>query len=620
MALVCLAMAGLTGWSGCKVAKQPPHNHLVELVGPPYERGFQHGQRFSSEIRSLYTRVVALSIVPYLNRERANIAEVLFEYQDARYDDGRFANLIFEESGRNLELWMPQDYLDELRGVADGSGVEYEKILTLNTFFDTLMAFRAMSFFLAGIKAPRVVRVEFSGAEEDGVDNNGDGQIDEPGEGVLDPYDPSPYAVLVELPTDTTVHLFIEAPTGVSPDWLRIQVPGRIYTAADAEIQTTVYGEEGEGLHVTFRPAEGFAPAAYQAFVVSAGDTDWVLSPPPARARMMREVRMGFTTQGHGLSIPEVPSRLLDDGRSQPPPFGFALRGAATRDGAPILGHHFALLDSNTSHQHNLIALHRPDRGRAHLVVGWTGAVFGFSGMNEDGLSFAVNYSDSLDNPLAAEFRDKLIFAKLLSEGLAIGILGREILAQNQSTEEAVSYLREQEITFGWNVLLADAGGDIRMVEMDSNISSDASSFYAYGPESRDASHLDPWGQPFASVGHDDLRMGVHFQANREDIHLDLLGFEIRNQRSWSTYWFRSVRSFHLVGDAIREGYGSFDVLAAQELLGQTLLVDQRDSMNAVVYEPSRRVLHVASGQVPATAGPFWTIDLGAWLAGEMPR
>jgi hypothetical protein len=37
--------------------------------------------------------------------------------------------------------------------------------------------------------------------------------------------------------------------------------------------------------------------------------------------------------------------------------------------------------------------------GKAHAVLGWAGVIFGFSGMNEDGLTFASNPSDSLDNP-----------------------------------------------------------------------------------------------------------------------------------------------------------------------------------------------------------------------------
>jgi len=38
---------------------------------------------------------------------------------------------------------------------------------------------------------------------------------------------------------------------------------------------------------------------------------------------------------------------------------------------------------------------------------------------------------------------------------------------------------------------------------------------------------LDPWARPWASVGPDDLRMAMHFQANSEDIRVSFLGFPL---------------------------------------------------------------------------------------------
>ncbi len=609
---------GLIGVA-CEAAEPPPHWHRIELVGPPYERGYQHGEAFASEIRSLYTRLLTTSIIPYVNRERSTIAEYLFEYQEPKYDDGEFAYLVFLESALQLETYLPQDYVDEMHGIADGAGLEYDKVLLLNTFFDTLMAFRAMSMFLAAVQAPDPVMLGVTGVEADGADNDGDGAIDEPGEGTLEPYDPSGWANLVEAPVDTTVVLRLEAPQGVDPARLRIQYYEELFTADDPEIETEIYGEEDEGLEVRFRLSEGFPPASYVPLIISAGDTAWDEDPPPARAHMMRDMRIGFTTAGYGKLPHEVPSPTFDDGRSQPPPTLFAARGSATADGAPLLGHHFALLDSNTSHEHCAIFLHRPDEGRAHVTVGWTGALFGFSGMNEDGVAYGVNYSDTLDNPLAAEFRDLLVFAKFLSSGVVIGVLGRELLRTSGSTAEAVAYLRDTPVTYGWNFMVADDAGDIALVEVDSNINDDATSFWVVRPDTSDASNVDSYGRPWASVGPDDLRSTVHFRPNAEDMRMSILGYEIRQQRFWSSYWYRSQRTWHLLGDALQERYGALDVPAAQQILGMDELVDQRDSMNAVVFEPSRLRLHVAFGQVPATAGPFIPFDMNAWLDGEDP-
>ena len=64
------------------------------------------------------------------------------------------------------------------------------------------------------------------------------------------------------------------------------------------------------------------------------------------------------------------------------------------------------------------------------------------------------------------------------------------------------------------------------------------------------------------------------------------MGYQIYPQRYWTSYFFRSVRSFYLLGDEISERYGTIDVLGAQALLSIAELIDERDSMNAVVLEP----------------------------------
>lgn len=615
---VAAALGGILG-TGCEVAKPPSHWRRIELVGAPYERGYQHGQRFASDVRRLYTKLLTTSIIPYVSRERNTIADYLLEYQDARYDGDQFAYLVFLESGQHLEQYLPPDYVDEMHGIADGAGIEYEKILILNTFFDTLMAFRALSFYLRLRQGPQTIRVAVSGADSDGADNNGDGQVDEPGEGTLEPFEPSGWVNLAEIDPDSSITVWLEAKEGVDPASIRLQTETRVYTVDDPELDAQVYGDNDEGLAVTFLPVEGFPAASYVPLIVSAGDQTWNEDPPPAHEHTMRDVRLAFTTRGFGALPQDVPSRSFDDGRSQPPAMAFAVRGSATVGGVPLLGQHFSLLDSNTSHEHCVIFLHRPDKGRAHVTVGWTGGIIGFSGMNEDGLAYVVNYSDTLDNPLVGEFRDQLIAAKMLSSGMVIGILGREMLRTCSTTAEAIQFLRETPMTFGWNFLLTDATGDMALVEVDSNIDDDATSFHVVTPDTSDASNLDDFGRPLSSVGPDDLRTTVHFRANREDIHLSIFGYELVPQYQWSTYWYRSQRSFHLLGDAISEHYGAFDVATMEQVLSIDELVDQRDSMNAVVFDPVHQKIYVAFGQVPATDGPFIPFDLQAWMAGEDP-
>ena len=112
----------------------------------------------------------------------------------------------------------------------------------------------------------------------------------------------------------------------------------------------------------------------------------------------------------------------------------------------------------------------------------------------------------------------------------------------------------------------------------------------------------------------DDLRIACHFQANHDDVmKLPLTGgARVSPQRSWSLNYFRSLRVFHGLGERIKAGYGGFDVANVQSLLADKALVDTSNSMNAVVFEPSKLRLHSAMGSVPATDSTFEVFTLEA--------
>ena len=144
----------------------------------------------------------------------------------------------------------------------------------------------------------------------------------------------------------------------------------------------------------------------------------------------------------------------------------------------------------------------------------------------------------------------------------------------------------------------------------------DEDGFRFFDPDPTDPDNLDPQGLPWGSVGPDDLRMASHFTKNEQDmVDLPLLSlFAPRTQRYWSTYYYRSLRTSSVLADEIAARYGQIDLAQAIEILRVPDLVDTRDSMNACVYEPARRVLHWAMGGVPATDQPFVEFDLGAFL------
>jgi hypothetical protein len=724
----------------CQEAKRPPNVRVVTLSGGPYERGLQHGQALSAHIRSLYTKLLTASIIPFLNREQLNIAPVLPIYGQPEYLDGQFAYRMLLESGRNLyDNYLPEEIKQELQGIADGAGMELDEVIILNTFVDTMLAFRAIVMFIQGIQDPYLTEVAFiDGPASDGADNDGDGEVDEAAEGVLAPYSPFEHAALVEVPSDARIRITLEdinlpglscldprnaEPLGalelerrcvqddcllpgcdtadtvgvdclnekaldciapriaaacmvedcieltdpgcVDPDALRLVLDGQVFTRADAALEMELLAPAGDlppavdpdcygPLQVTFTPPEGLPPAAEVTLVVQAGDQSPIYSPAPLHARYMRNARIVFTTAGYaartgrGTTPDEVPNRGIWDPTARPPAIAFAASGRATRTRQPLLAHHFALLDSDMVHEHSAVFVHLPDEGHAHVLLSWAGLAWGFAGMNEQGLALAVNYSDSLDNPLVGGVLDVMFEPENLAEllqnpdlvglsrvladtrlqatGLPVGIAGRELLLHESTTDGALARLYDHGRTYGWNFLLADAAGALLAVETD-GASQDPEAgtagapvqedgFAFYGPDPNDPANLDPLGRPWASVGGHDLRTACHFEKNADDMPaLDLLGpFSPEDQRHWSTYYFRSLRAFYVLGEQIEQRLGSIDVPGAVAILRTPDLVDSRDSMMAAVFEPAAGIVHWAMGGVPASDQDFVPLDLGAWV------
>ncbi len=630
---------------GCsEPAHQPPYSEIVTLTGTPYERGYRHGELLESKIRSLYTTLLETSLMPYLNREQGDVEAFLEEYQKPEYSNGRFSYQLMLQSGQNLEKILEDEhpeYVEEMQGVADGSGIDYDKILVLNTFVDTMLAFRSVTFFIRQLQAPRIQRLDFIAADlaTDGIDNNGDGLIDEDNDGTVkqhlyrdvysDEYAPRPVASMVEVPTDVRIHLILYDPPGLAgfkdpdgeqkpgesqgmdPETLRIQLGTTVYTAADECITTALWGDDRMGLEVVFTPPGGLPSASVVSLIVQAGNLSRIVNPPPVHARFMRDERIVFSTRGYGLRPHQISNLGEWDGRSMPTSIGFAVRNGATPDGRIRLAHHFALLDSNTSHKHAVLLVHRPDQGKAHVTLGWAGLIWGFSGMNEDGLVYMINPSDTLDNPLAGQVRKQVWMAKLLLDSTPVGLEGREMLTNMSSVPEAKEFLAAEGSTFGWNLLLGDSQGRMAAVELDSNIlEDDDGGFSVFGPETSDPDNLDPHGRRLASVGPDDLRIASHFVKNTPDIDSMILIFDVQPQHFWSSFYYRSLRTWNILGQKIAAGYGRLGTQEIIELLRVPDLVDLRDSMNAVVYEPGKTRLHFAMGRVPATDAEFVEYDL----------
>ena len=410
--IVVIGVATLGMFGGCAANQEPEHLERITLTGTPYERGYAHGKRFQSKIRSFYNQMLTNSILPFLNREQRDIADVLPNYGKPPYTSGTFSYLMMLESANHLKPYIPKPYLEELQGLSDGSGVSYDEILVLNTFLDTMLAFRAITFFIKRVQAPYVVSVSVSGIGDDEKDNDGDGAVDEAGEQKVASYFSIPHALFAEVPVDAVFTFVIKDqkfdvasiaddstgdfeprnidPERVNPDSIRIQLDEVVYEASDEAITVNPVADDETAVEVVFRPPNGLPAASVVSLILQAGDMCDIIDPPPQHARFMRDERLVVTTVGYGKDPHLVPNEGADDGRSQPPSISFALRGSATVDGATLLAHHYTLLDANTSHKHPVLfeVIPPKDEGIPHVYLGWTGIIYGFTGMNAAGLSY----------------------------------------------------------------------------------------------------------------------------------------------------------------------------------------------------------------------------------------
>jgi hypothetical protein len=184
--------------------------------------------------------------------------------------------------------------------------------------------------------------------------------------------------------------------------------------------------------------------------------------------------------------------------------------------------------------------------------------------------------------------------------------------------DEAVARLRAVKIGYGWNILLADAAGGLTAVEVDGDALGDGDGgVFPFTPDVSEPGNVDEHGRPWSSVGPDDLRVAAHYRINTEDAYATILNYEITPQRTWTTYYYRSLRAYYTMGEVIASRYGDYDAAAAIETLRTPDLVDSRDSMTAAVFEPAARRFHYGMGRVPATDAEFITYDLGAFADGE---
>ena len=577
------------------------------FAGTHYEMGLQHGRLLGDKMKHIYTRFLTMSVLPYLTREQPFISDFFSYYKEDKFLEGRFGYEILKEAALSMEGHIPKIYRDEIRGLAEGSGVPYEEALILNTFLDSLLSVLNIRAILGEIQSPWLARITFPEAIlTDGIDNDEDGTVDEPGENVIQPVHYARYAVMKEIPPRSAFEFTLRDYSlsssrlgdGILLDTMRVEVNGVLYTRASE-------GWWDDGCEkmptIRIRPPGGFPAGGAVSIVIIAGDQLWSYDPPPANTNVCREQVLTFSTRGDGRSLRDVPNAEIPDVLGNAASANFAAHGDATRTGELIVGRHFALLDIDVAHKFAYILNYQPRdfaTGRplhACTTISWTGIGWALTGMNDSGLVVAVSRSETLNDYSVRN----IVKLRVLPEGCPIGFILRYVLEHFDNLDDAEAYLRTVTPVNGWTILMTDAKSrDLRVVELVPDILGQGIGYDEYGPDTADPENLDAWGRPFASITPFDIRSSNVFMKKVDD-------FPGLAQIDWSPGMMTGLRTMHYMEKELAPALGDLDAIGTIELLRKDSLVQSRDSMHAAVLLPDTLSMFVALGSRPATGGVF---------------
>lgn len=587
LVLICLAAAAC----GPTAVEERPIP-IVRLRGSPKEMGEQHGRRFGEDIRTLYTRFLDAQVLPYLNRQQKVIDDTFLGLpgytKKPEYQDGKFAYRFLLDSAETLAQDQPDDYWQEIDGIAAGAGIGVEQARILNTFGDTLLGMLALSFYTDREKAPVLAEVRFAAAAGDKRDNDGDGFVDEADEGTFAPQ-PLADAALRKVGPGR-IALVLADPDGVQDDPLLLRVNGR-----DVPLAERTYSRAGTETTIEFDAAPYWTDG-WNTVAVQASDLSKAAEPPPVHPYTMRQVRLL-------IGGPQAAGKAVNAGYDDPPGAATSL-AVATPDGA-FVARNFVLLDADTAHDHAAVFVFEPSptaenpQPQRYAIVGWAGASWALTGMNEAGQAVSVNIVETLSNGVARGI-DEGLFPK--ARGMTFGAVGRYVLARNLSPQEFKDAMAGIRSASGVVVQLADATrGVVTTCELRAGLLGGAPGA-CYGTEGTGPA-LRPADDYVASF--------AAYQAHYDDASGNLLDgiapILLKPQRYWSTEWLESYSTYGRLMRVLGAEDPGRDPLGWIETLRRPGIASKRNSMHSAVMLPGQE-MWVGAGKLPSTESPFFRL------------
>jgi predicted choloylglycine hydrolase len=246
----------------------------------------------------------------------------------------------------------------------------------------------------------------------------------------------------------------------------------------------------------------------------------------------------------------------------------FLVEAARSTTAAPLLGRNLDYPSRGYAQDYSLVTVYRPRGKRAFVSIGFPGLLGCLSGMNESGLCLGV----------LEVFQSRLFTRRLDLGGTPYAVCFRKLLQECDTVEQAQALLEKMRRTTVFNLAIADRN---RAAVFENT--------------SRRVRVREASAGAVVCTNHfclRELRPGFSFNVYKTfDRHAVLRKLERR-----------------------RERFGPADLHAALHAANQG-----DHTLQTMVFEPAALRLHLAVGQVPSSAGPLRSLDLGPLLAGEKP-
>jgi hypothetical protein len=243
----------------------------------------------------------------------------------------------------------------------------------------------------------------------------------------------------------------------------------------------------------------------------------------------------------------------------------FLVEPARSATGAPILARNLDYPSRGYAHEYTLVTVYRPAGKRAFVSVGFPGLLGCLSGMNDAGLTLAV----------LEVFQSRLFERRLDLAGTPYSLCIRKVLQECATVDEARRALEKMQRTTVYNLAVADRQR-VAVFEVTTR---------------RVRERLPKAGACLCTN---------HFCSP-----------DLRPNFSFNVYGTFARHGHLRKHERQRHAFEIGDLHAALHA------ASQKQTLQTMVFEPAELRLHLAIGQVPASAGPLRALDLAPLFAGQ---